>query len=291
MDGIEATAAIRAWEKERQESYDRNLRTQIPIIALTANAVVGMREMFIENGFNDFLAKPIDVSKLDEMLDRWLPKKKREKGTGKNSNNDDNVSGSDSPLRAFPDIPGIDVKKGITMTGGTAALYRQVLTAFRKDAEERLPLLRAAPAPDALAAFTTQVHALKSASASMGAGEFSAKAAALETAGKAGDMAFIEKQLPAFVKQLSELVDGIRVMEESHIEKHPAAGGLGSINPLLRALAGALKDEKVEEIDRILGQLARLPLDNAVKTAIDKISDEVLIAEYAKAAEILKELV
>jgi signal transduction histidine kinase/CheY-like chemotaxis protein len=74
MDGIEATAVIRAWEKEQQEKKGKG----VPIIALTANAVAGMREMFIENGFNDFLAKPIDVSKLDEALDRWIPKEKRE---------------------------------------------------------------------------------------------------------------------------------------------------------------------------------------------------------------------
>ncbi|MCL2044739.1 MAG: response regulator [Treponema sp.] len=64
MDGIEATAAIRAFNKN------------VPIIALTANAVSGMKEMFLEKGFNDFLAKPIDVSKLDETLVRWIPKEK-----------------------------------------------------------------------------------------------------------------------------------------------------------------------------------------------------------------------
>jgi signal transduction histidine kinase/response regulator RpfG family c-di-GMP phosphodiesterase len=83
MDGIEATAAIRLWEKERQEKDTGKLRKQIPIIALTANAVVGMREMFIEKGFNDFLSKPIDVYKLDEMLVRWIPEEKRGQGTEK----------------------------------------------------------------------------------------------------------------------------------------------------------------------------------------------------------------
>jgi signal transduction histidine kinase/CheY-like chemotaxis protein len=68
MDGIEATEKIRKIKTEKQ----------IPIIALTANAVVGMKEMFIEKGFNDFLAKPIDVNKLDEMLSLWIPKEKRE---------------------------------------------------------------------------------------------------------------------------------------------------------------------------------------------------------------------
>jgi CheY-like chemotaxis protein len=72
MDGIETTAAIRAMDGERYKT--------MPIVALTANAVAGMQEMFLENGFNDFLAKPIDVSKLDEMLLKWITKEKREKG-------------------------------------------------------------------------------------------------------------------------------------------------------------------------------------------------------------------
>jgi signal transduction histidine kinase/CheY-like chemotaxis protein len=78
MDGIEATAVIRAWEKEQQENNAGH--KQVPIIALTANAITGMKEMFIEKGFNDFLAKPIDIGKLDEMLDRWIPKEKRASG-------------------------------------------------------------------------------------------------------------------------------------------------------------------------------------------------------------------
>ena len=73
MNGIEATESIRAWEKENQENR------RIPIVALTANVVLGMREMFIEKGFNDFLGKPIDMSRLDEVLLRWIPKEKIEK--------------------------------------------------------------------------------------------------------------------------------------------------------------------------------------------------------------------
>jgi CheY-like chemotaxis protein len=74
MDGIEATTAIRELEGDRFKT--------MPVIALTANAVSGMKEMFIEKGFSDFLAKPIDISKMDEILGRWIPKEKRESGTG-----------------------------------------------------------------------------------------------------------------------------------------------------------------------------------------------------------------
>jgi CheY-like chemotaxis protein len=64
MDGIEATRLIRTIDTD----YARNL----PIIALTANALVGMREMFLTNGFNGYLSKPVDIAELDQVLAKWL---------------------------------------------------------------------------------------------------------------------------------------------------------------------------------------------------------------------------
>ena len=89
MDGIEATAAIRAWEDEKrlekksvefpQETPKLSEADRIPIIALTANAMPGVREMYIQKGFSDLLAKPIDISKMEEIIDRWLPGGKKKK--------------------------------------------------------------------------------------------------------------------------------------------------------------------------------------------------------------------
>jgi CheY-like chemotaxis protein len=62
MDGIEATAAIRRLEGGKT----------VPIVALTANAISGMREMFLESGFSDYLSKPIDITKLDKLLAMWI---------------------------------------------------------------------------------------------------------------------------------------------------------------------------------------------------------------------------
>ena len=64
MDGIETTHKIRALEN--------NENNKIPIIALTANALSGMREIFLSEGLNDFLSKPIDPSKLNAVLADWL---------------------------------------------------------------------------------------------------------------------------------------------------------------------------------------------------------------------------
>jgi signal transduction histidine kinase/ActR/RegA family two-component response regulator len=64
MDGIETGRIIRR--------IDRDYTHSVPIIALTANAIAGTREMFLENGFNDFLSKPIDIKRLDAILNRWI---------------------------------------------------------------------------------------------------------------------------------------------------------------------------------------------------------------------------
>jgi len=243
MDGIEATAIIRAWEKEQQKnsdasfsegeirSNDCNLRRQITIIALTANAVVGMKEMFIKNGFNDFISKPVDVSKLDEIFDRWIPKEKKamsgEKSATSKENNfvhpprqvqgadGNNIEPSFSPPKpaegcGLPVIPNVDTAKGIAMLRGKLDLYKKVLSMFCTDIDERMPQLQKMPEADTLQSFIIHVHSMKSASAAIGAQEVSSQAAELEAAGKAADMAFIREHLPEFTVQLTELVKNIR---------------------------------------------------------------------------------
>ncbi|MDR3052638.1 MAG: response regulator [Coriobacteriales bacterium] len=65
MDGVETTACIR-------ETIDSDYARKIPIIALTANALAGNREMFLAHGFNDFVPKPIDIFLLDKVLNTWI---------------------------------------------------------------------------------------------------------------------------------------------------------------------------------------------------------------------------
>jgi CheY-like chemotaxis protein len=73
MDGIETTQRIR--ELGIDDPYYKN----VPIVALTANAVLGTREMFLENSFDDFLSKPIDTVALNGLLEKWIPREKQKK--------------------------------------------------------------------------------------------------------------------------------------------------------------------------------------------------------------------
>jgi CheY-like chemotaxis protein len=189
MDGIEATAKIRAIPGGRY--------TKRPIIALTANAVTGMKEFFLNNGFDDYLAKPIELTKLNTIMERWCAPKPQEK---------ENMSDSPTALS----IPGVDVATGIEMLGGSADIYMEVLEVFCKDITERLPTLSCVPDSDGLPLFITMAHAVKGAAASVSAMDISKSAARLEQAGKAGDIATIRQEIPGFIADITILAGNIQ---------------------------------------------------------------------------------
>ena len=171
-------------------------------------------------------------------------------------------------------IPGIDIKRGIAMTGGTVVVYKKILSVFCKNAEERWSLLQTISGTDTLPMIIAQVHALKSATAYIGAAELSEEAAALETAGKSGNLAFIEKNLSGFVEHLVETVGGIKTALESEKTEN---WGISNFSfpitnseylPLLHELTSALQSQKAISIDCILEELKQKSLDSKTKETI-----------------------
>ncbi|MDR3199946.1 MAG: response regulator [Spirochaetales bacterium] len=279
MDGIEAVALIREMGEEFQK---------IPIVALTANAIAGMREMFLENGFDDYLAKPIEIVKLNTIIERWIPKDKQEKIVARTG-----FAGTPPPREGFTlKIPGLDTAKGINMTGGTEAGFRRVLSSWLRDAESRLERFHALPGENELGDIAIQAHALKGASATIGADALSAEAAALEAAGKSGDMAAVRGRLPGFYEHLRDMTQAVRAAFE---ERYAEEGGVpaelsASCLALLKALKEALEKENIQTIDSALKELGEKPFDLKTRESIDAIFDQVLISEFDGAASIIDEL-
>jgi CheY-like chemotaxis protein len=276
MDGIETTRAIRALPG----TYFQKL----PIVVLTANAIAGMRDMFLEIGFNDYISKPIDIVKLDELIARWIPEGKQIKA-GRGIKRE--VPGGAAGIL----ISGVDTGKGITMTGGTEAGYRKVLAQFCKDAADRLPFFAGIPGETTLAAFAVQAHALKSAAGTIGALEVSAEAAILEAAGKTGDAQTIRETLPRFREHLARLIEGIgEFLEKKDEGTKSGSGKTEDPTALLPALRAALETKNMKEIDKLLEEIEQLPLNAGMKEAIDAVSDKVLMGEYEGAIAVIDEI-
>jgi CheY-like chemotaxis protein len=293
MDGIEAVARIRALSGGDEHNYF----SKLPIIALTANAVSGVKEMFLVNGFNDFLAKPIEVNLLGDMLEKWLPPRKLESdggGTAIIADNDENELFIETLASR-----GIDVESGIYMTGGNVGNYLKTLTIFRDDGLEKIVLLREYALKEDWNNYAIQVHALKSASASIGSGRVSNLARSLESAAKKSDGDFVIKNSEKFIEELSMLLENIGVALKAARSAKQKTGGakkfkidIGAVTELADKLKAALMSFDMEEVDNVsLLMREQLQEGSDEEGVLNNIANSILICEYDKAEELTDELV
>jgi CheY-like chemotaxis protein len=283
MDGMESTAAIRALEGE----YFK----KVPIIALTANAVFGVREMFLENGFNDLLSKPVEITRLNEIMEKWILKEKRQAILlpAENLKNKNQIT-----LTNFPDIEGIDISVGLSRVGGFEERYWNLLEIFLRDTKERLMLLEKQTSGN-LKIFTTHVHALKSALANIGAGTLSKLSGLLEDAGHRGDIAFICEHLDNFrigVTSLNACVnDAITKKRYRNAMRKSGEGADDSHwNQEIVRLKVALRAEDIASMDASMAILRSLPLspDGERQALISKVTELVLVSEFEQALQVIE---
>jgi signal transduction histidine kinase/CheY-like chemotaxis protein len=197
MDGIEVLEQIRALEGE----YFK----QVPVIALTANALSGMEEMFLSKGFSGYLAKPIEISRLNTLVDKWVPAEKKVKIT-ETAVKEDERSGTglfDGKFIEGIDIPGaLELHKNDTV-------YLEVLCSYAESVPDILETLRDT-GPENLGAYAVTVHGLKGASYQICAEEAGREAELLETAAKAGDWETINRNNRIFIEHMETLLANMK---------------------------------------------------------------------------------
>ncbi|MBQ5318577.1 MAG: response regulator [Oscillospiraceae bacterium] len=198
MDGVETTRIIR----EMGGEYYENL----PIIALTANAVSGVREMFIESGFNDFIAKPIELPALDRVLKKWIPADKQEVVSFTSSHNQNDRRRS-ARVNLVNEGALISVAKGLTYTGGSEEAYYEILEMYVRKGSEKRELISSLAVEENWKNYIIEVHALKSTSLSIGSVKLSEFAKKLELAGKSGDYEVIRNGNNDLMKLYSEVIE------------------------------------------------------------------------------------
>ncbi|MCL1881261.1 MAG: ATP-binding protein [Oscillospiraceae bacterium] len=299
MNGIEAVAHIRGFATDDSElNYFRKL----PIISLTANAVSGVREMFLKNGFHDFLAKPIDINLLENILEKWLPQEKLEDqitfmGSGADA---EQIAESEIALKVLR-IKGVDVESGVYMTGGEISNYLNTLTIFKNDGDRAINVIRECAKDEDFSLLGTHVHAMKSASASIGAVRVSNMAKNLENAAKNNDGDFISQNVEKFLEELSMLLEGINVsltaLRVARTSRRQLSGIKAKINPTVvieqaKRLKIAIDAFDMEEIDATIDVLKKqVGTDNELETLVEEIAGNVLICEFEKVETLADELV
>lgn len=232
MDGIETLAKM----KEK-----KILPPHIVVVALTANAVNGAKERYLDAGFDDYLAKPIEVAALEKMLREHLPeeiieervgKPKRHSGTeakstsggeapvgvdaaGKadtadeegnaaESSDEGNISFRGDPLE-YLKSKGVKIEQGLAYSGEDRDFYVEMLSDYAESREERSRELEELLEKKDLAGYQICVHSLKSVSKMIGADAIAEKAYALEKASGDGDEEFIRENHADLLESFDKL--------------------------------------------------------------------------------------
>ncbi|MCI8516091.1 MAG: response regulator [Hungatella sp.] len=229
MDGVEATEII------RRDCGENG--TAPVVVALTANAMEGMREHFLEHGFQDFIAKPLDRTELNQLLLRWVPEKYRQ------SEVEEEESKPLDPT-AFQ-IDGVDMDAVMQYYSGDEEGFVELLDLYCIDGKRKTELLHEVVESDILR-YQIEVHGLKSASANIGAMKVSEMARGQENAAARGDREFIDSQFPLLMAEYENLLAKIgqflerRRQEQGRNEKLPCL----TIQELREEAATALEELK-----------------------------------------------
>ena len=245
MDGIEALRIIR-------DNIGTEYAKTVPVIALTANAIVGNEEMFLGKGFQAFISKPIDLARLDTVLRQWVRNKEAEALLPEHLIYIG--AGSEKKRHLLPeDIPGLDMDKGIVHFGYNEEAYVNVLQSYVKNTRPLLDVLRNVNAGN-LDQYAVTVHGIKGSSKGILAENIGNKAEALERAAIAGDYEFIQSANQSFLGIVMNLLTDI----EDAINKSGRNKKTQKDKPdmvLLAKLLDACGSYDIDEIDAIMAKI------------------------------------
>ena len=250
MDGLEAVRIIREWEQKRDPN--NGAVSPVPIIALTANALAGTKELFLSHGFNGYISKPIDNLELDLVLNKWV----RDKQSGKTltgaemekSLQDGKKEWNPGFLDSYPGVEGLDLPRGRERYGETA--YLDVLKAYLIHTPTALKKARQ-PSRETLSEYTVLIHGLKGSSYGICASGVGAKAEELEAAARAGDFEKVLAGNTPFIEMvqhlLADLETLIKVIENSKAAKPKAPAPNSALLAKLLDAAKRYKDVAMKE--------------------------------------------
>ncbi|MDR1307683.1 MAG: response regulator [Treponema sp.] len=199
MDGVETAAAIRALKNGGN----------IPLIAMTANAAAGIREMFLNQGFNDYISKPLDMRSLAGLMEKWVPESKRQPADREDAEREDRDRKDE--VSGVLTIKGLDEKRGTAGFGE----YVRLLKLYCDDIEYRLRFLvqaaESSAKPGNNSRYESTLRIVKNASETVGATAVVAAAVELEESARQGrtepeKLARFIKDLKAFRRELLRII-------------------------------------------------------------------------------------
>jgi CheY-like chemotaxis protein len=202
MDGVEAMKRLRLNAVKK--------KTELCIIALTANAISSAKEMFMSEGFDGFIPKPIEITDLERVLKHVLPKSalvyEQEEIADTSEEDDIQVENTEADYFTVLKEHGVNVDAGLKYCRGDEEFYRQLLMEFANPPEDKLKSVQKHFDAGDWTNYAIRVHAITSTSKMIGAGAVSEMAKSLELAAKSNDIDTVTGGHAAFMDKYGELL-------------------------------------------------------------------------------------
>jgi len=257
LDGIETTQAL------------RKMGYKNPIVALTANALVGNDKMFMQRGFDGFISKPIDIKHLDNILNRFI-RVELEK------NIQENLAKELSIKKDLSSGKNIDLVK---------SFLRDAVKAVDSLHKIERELYLVSSGDIDLKAFITVTHAMKSALANIGETEKSAFALNLETAGRNGDRIFILDNIDPFINMIETLIAELRTINEpSKHEDHDVTEDLDYLTKHLSAFIAACEQYDITAAFAAIDAIKENSWNKDTMNALNELHDILFLDSDFEAA-------
>ena len=297
MDGVEAVRIIR-------EEIGTDYAKEVPIIALTANAVVGTEEMFLQNGFQAFVSKPIDIMQLDLVIRQWIQNKDFQEGVPlqaalarKNPSPQNPCSGhrQEKKLNTTDIVPawikggidGLNMGKILSIYGRNMENYLKIINSYIRYTPSLLDSIRKI-SPTDLDSYATTVHGIKGSSYNVCADAVGDMALTLEKAAKAGDFVFVQTHNLPFLEAVEKLLAAISKKLQAYFGPKSVRNEPDSVAlEVLRQACETFDIDQVGQAMDLLNAYEYSPGDGADLVAW--LEEKVFVLDFKKIAERLAE--
>jgi len=289
MDGIETLHKVRQLA---------NNNKNIPAICITADFGAEVRERLIAEGFQDYIAKPVKIFYLERMLSKYLPKElgisvavEEVKVKKEEVKKEETKPKEIDPLTFMPE-------RGLEFIGGDFDAYSAILSTYYEEGVRKLNEVPLQYKAEDLSLFTTNVHALKSSSASVGAIGISPLFKELEFAGKEGNRKLIEEKTMPTLEMFTTVLEKVRAYmlekgiskEESVEEINNSAEELLSLD-IVKELKSSLASVNLKRCEEIINSLSEVNYGKEHNAIIKNIKNSYERFEYKAVKEEIELLI
>ena len=261
MDGIEAAKAIRALPEDKYQ--------KLPIIALTANAMVDARKEFLNAGMNGFVAKPIDFARICNQLKLWLPKdlvRDVPKEEAKKLLADDL---SDREIQPEDPQMGFSFEEGVNHCGSKAALMKTIRI-FYRTIDSKADKIEQCLKEGLISDYVVEVHALKSSALLIGAVPLSEAAKELEGYGKQGKTELLEEKTPDLLAMYRDFKDILKPYADKEEAARQEASN-GEWCQALQQIHQCVEQFDLDGVDQIMEQLEEYQVPECIRESMDQL--------------------